>query len=318
MLKKYKYPIRLLLGVLMFSTFEVTSKAMHGHITATQLTFYRFLIGGVILLPFGIRDLKKHQIKFTPKLLLTFIVMGFLLVTISMNVCQIGLQMSSANIVAVLFSSNPLFISLFSALILREKLSPNKIAGLLIGIAGVVVTCGNIIKDPSSVDAGFMMGVLLVLIAMLVFSFYTVFNKKLSLKMGSCGCLSLSTTLGALTLLPVMINQGVRAGFNPFVFEFTKIWPQFLYISIFVTGLAYYFYYDSMANMDTSISSMSFFVKPPLASILAAFFLNEKITANIILGIILIFLGVIVSTRRGVFLSKGKTKDAGKTGSVRE
>ena len=119
MTKNTKYFLYLLCGVLMFATFEVVSKSTGGYISASQLTFYRFLIGGVILLPFALRDLKVHHIRFSPKLILTFLVTGFLLVFISMNLCQVGLSHTSASLVAVLFSSNPLFVSLFSSMILK-------------------------------------------------------------------------------------------------------------------------------------------------------------------------------------------------------
>jgi drug/metabolite transporter (DMT)-like permease len=299
MLKKLRYPLELLLAVLMFSTFEVASKSMHGHITAPQLTFYRFLIGGLVLLPFGLKDLRRHHKKFSLKLFGLFLVMGFLLVTVSMNVCQIGLQFSSASIVAVLFSSNPLFISLFSAVILHEKLTLPKVVGLVVGIVGVCVTVGNIIRDPSSVNREFIFGIVLVLLAMLVFSVYTVFNKKLSVQMGSCGCIALSSILGAVTLLPVVISSKARTGINPFFFDGSSVWLQFLYISIFTTGIAYFFYYDGLSHLDTSTSSMSFFIKPPLASVLAAIFLNEPITVNLVAGIVLILAGVTLSVKFG-------------------
>lgn len=70
-------------------------------------------------------------------------------------------------------------------------------------------------------------------------------------------------------------------------------------VAIFVTGIAYYFYFDALSNLDTSISSMSFFIKPPLASFMCYLLLHEEITINSIIGIVVIFIGVFTSLKYG-------------------
>lgn len=293
--KTKKYVIYLIIAILMFSTFEVVSKTTKDFITPTQMTFYRFIIGGIVLLPFAIRDMKRNHIKFNAKFFITFIFMGALLVVFSMNLCQMGINYSSASLTAILFSSNPLFISLFSSFILKEQLTSGKIAGLILGIIGLFVTCIHIILAPYTISPLFILGVILIIMAMLIFSFYTVINKTLKPKYGTFVCTSFSSIFGGLILMLIAVIQGTQAHTNPFIFNITDILPQFLFICIFNTGLAYFFYFDALSNLDTSISSMSFFIKPPLASILAAWVLHESITWNIILGIILILCSVFVS-----------------------
>lgn len=294
-----KYLLGLLFAILMFSTFEVASKSMHGKITSFQLTFYRFLVGGIILIPFALKEIKSRGIKFTFKDHMVNLVMGFLLVFCSMAVTQIGLQMSSASLTAIIFSSNPLFISLFSAFILKEKLTKGKIAGLIIGIIGLGVTCAHIFTMKFDVDASFIIGVLLIFAGMLVFSLYTVLNKPRVKKYGSITCTTLSSVYGAITIIPLLLVVGASEGSNPFAFDYQTIIWQFLFVAIFVTGIAYYFYFDALSNLDTSISSMSFFIKPPLASFMCYLLLHEEITVNSIIGIIIIFIGVFTSLKFG-------------------
>ena len=61
------------------------------------------------------------------------------------------------------------------------------------------------------------------------------------------------------------------------------------------TALAYYCYFDAIAHVSTGLGSMSFFIKPGLASLLCAVVLGEPITANILVGIVLILCGLAVS-----------------------
>lgn len=293
------YLAGLLFAILMFSTFEVASKSMHGCISSFQLTFYRFLIGGIVLIPFAVKELKNRNVHFSLKDHLVNILMGFLLVFCSMAVTQIGLQMSSASLTAIIFSSNPLFISIFSALLLKEKLTVGKIIGLFVGIIGLFVACAHVFTMQFDVDSTFIIGVGLLFAGMLVFSLYTVLNKPRVQKYGALACTTLSSIYGALTVIPLLLATGAAEHTNPFAFQYREIAWTFWFVAIFVTGIAYYFYFDALSNLDTSISSMAFFIKPPLASFLCFLLLNEEIAPNSIAGIVVIFIAVFISMKYG-------------------
>ncbi|WP_269318733.1 MULTISPECIES: EamA family transporter [Thermoanaerobacterium] len=47
---------------------------------------------------------------------------------------QIGINMTSASLSAVIFSSNPLFVMIAASILLNEKLNPAKIYGLILGV----------------------------------------------------------------------------------------------------------------------------------------------------------------------------------------
>ena len=62
--KKY---IWVVLTAFAFGTMEIALKIGGGDFTALQLTFLRFLIGGLFLLPFAVHDLKKRAYHLTKK-----------------------------------------------------------------------------------------------------------------------------------------------------------------------------------------------------------------------------------------------------------
>lgn len=292
---KLKYIIFLILGIGIFTTYEVVCKTTVNYITSSQMTFYRFLIGGLCLLPVAINTLVKNHIKLTVKELLSFCLFGLLLVVLSMNLSQKGLYLSNASMTSIIFSSNPLMVTLFSIPILREKATKSKFIGIFIGIAGLVITCLHLMVG-NKVDADFIKGILLIFLSMIIFAFYTVINKKCALKCGTFVTIAFTDIFGALFSIPIMIMR-TEAG-NPFSFDLMPILPQFLYISIIGTGIAYYFYNEALAHLNTSAGSMSFFIKPGLAAILSAVILKETISANIIVGIPVIILGVFIAIKK--------------------
>ncbi|MGM9676964.1 MAG: DMT family transporter [Butyricicoccus sp.] len=295
-----RYILYLVVAILAFSSFETVSKPTAAFISPAQLTFYRFLIGGCMLLPFARRQQKQQNIRLGAKDYLKFAGLGFCLVCVSLNLAQYGITYANASMSAVIFSANPLFTTLFAALILKEAISRRKLLGLGIGIVGLVTTCLHLFGQERA-DGRFLFGIVLIVTGMLAFALYTVCSKAVSRTCGSIVTITWSSIFGALLMIPILVSGN---GNNPFVFQLSAIVPEFLYLCLIGTALAYYCYFDAIAHVSTGLGSMSFFIKPGLASLLCAVVLGEPITANIIIGIILILCGLAVSLRTG----KQKTK----------
>lgn len=295
-----RYILYLVVAILAFSSFETVSKPTAAFISPAQLTFYRFLIGGCMLLPFARRQQKQQNIRLGAKDYLKFAGLGFCLVCVSLNLAQYGITYANASMSAVIFSANPLFTTLFAVLILKEAISWRKLLGLGIGIVGLVTTCLHLFGQERA-DGRFLFGIVLIVTGMLAFALYTVCSKAVSGTCGSIVTITWSSILGALLMIPILVSG---KGNNPFAFQLSAIVPEFLYLCLIGTALAYYCYFDAIAHVSTGLGSMSFFIKPGLASLLCAVVLGEPITANIIIGIILILCGLAVSLRTG----KQKTK----------
>ncbi|MDO5784921.1 MAG: DMT family transporter [Eubacteriales bacterium] len=289
-----KYILFLVIAIAAFSSFEVVSKPTVFAISPAQLTFYRFLVGGCVLLPFAYQQLKKRNIRLKAKDILLFCGLGFCLVCVSLNLAQYGIQFANASMSAVIFSSNPLFTALLAVPILKERFSLPKLAGLLLGVIGLVVTCLHLFSGETQIDSGFLAGIVLIFIGMFAFALYTVCSKAMAKRFGGIPVITFSSIFGSLLMIPILFLLNESGG-NPFVFQLSAIVPQFLYLSLIGTALAYYCYFDAIAHLNTSLGSMSFFIKPGLASLLCAVILHEPITPNIIIGIILIMCGLFLS-----------------------
>lgn len=289
--------LMVLAAILIFSTFEVVTKTMAGALTGALLTFYRFLIGGLVLLPFALRDLRRRSVHPARRDAWLVLVFGFMLVAVSMTLAQLGIFYSNAGLSAVIFSSNPLFVSLFAVWVLRERLTAPKSLGLGFGVLGLLISCAG----PGAVFAGkpaFALGVSLTVISMLIFCLYTVLSKKwLTCRLGPTASTAFVSLAGSVTLLPLVIVQGVAKGVNPFAFPVLNVLPQFLYIAVFGTGIAYLCYFTGLSKLDTSTGSMVFLIKPPLASVFAAIFLHEAVTIHAVLGICFIIAGLVIAVR---------------------
>ena len=114
---------------LLFSSMEVALKLISGQFNPIQLNFSRFIVGGLVRIPFAVRELKKRGRKLDGKALGSFALLGLMGIAVSMSLYQLSVTRVQASVVGVLFSSNPVFVTLFAFLLLHETISKNQIAG---------------------------------------------------------------------------------------------------------------------------------------------------------------------------------------------
>jgi drug/metabolite transporter (DMT)-like permease len=278
---KYKGYILLGITILIFSTLEVVTSTIKGIISPLQLTFIRFFIGGLILLPFAI--VKKD--KLYKKDWLFFMGLGVLNIFISMGALQLSIHMGKASTAAILISSNPIFVMFFSALILKEKATIDKLACIILGMAGIllIVYKGNTGGDTAlSLALGFL--------ASLTFGLYTVLGKLKSEGVSSITMISISSILGSLLYIPVLLYLKLPIFYIP-----QAAILKMAYLGIFCSGIAYITYMESLKLLTASKGSMVFFLKPVIASTLAIIFLGENLNIKTLIGMLLVLTGILIN-----------------------
>ena len=267
------------LTAFLFGTMEVACKAAGNQLDPFQLTFLRFAIGGLILLPFAAAELKQNRIKLTAKDILLLAGVGALGIPLSMVFFQLGVMNSNAATASVLICINPFFTMVFAHFFTEEKLNRNKFIVLAIGLAGLIF----MIKPWNIQEGNTVIGIVYMLLAAVFFGAYTVAGKVSVQKMGIMAQTSISFILGSLILFIIILITG-----KPVVAGVTDSFILVLYVGIFVTGLGYYSYFMAIKNSDAATGSLAFFLKPAIAPVMAVIFLKETILWNTYIGIGLI------------------------------
>ena len=268
--------IFVIITAILFGTMEVSCKIGGANLDPFQLTFLRFLIGGLILLPFAIVQMRKRGVRLTIKDMLALAGVGILGVTISMSLFQISIMMCNASTVSVLICVNPFFTMIFAHFMTSEKLNAYKLIVLAIAITGIVFMLRpwDIQEGNSPLGMGLMIG------SAFVFGLYTVAGKVSQEKMGLMAQTSISFLLGAAALLIVILFMG-----RPVVSGISDNIPIILYTGLVVTGLGYYCYFKAIELSDAATGSFAFFLKPAIAPVIAVIVLHETILWNTIVGI---------------------------------
>lgn len=279
--------VLILITIFLFSTLEVTGKLIGPDISPSAVTIYRFLIGGLFLLPFAIKRMQKRHLTIGYKDLLKMSIPGVINVTISMLCLQYAIYYGKASVTAVLISSNPLFAAFFARIFLKQKLSLKKFIGMLIGLAGVVIIIGTDDGSGGDVING-KLGVLFGIIATITFGLYTALAMKYVEHYGSTVLNTFAFLIGSaiLYIFTLLFNGSVT-------FSLTKENLYFMgYLGVFVTGIAYLCYFQGLKELPASVGSMFFFLKPVIASILAFMIFKESLDTWQYIGFFIVLIGM--------------------------
>ncbi|MDR0876052.1 MAG: DMT family transporter [Clostridiales Family XIII bacterium] len=278
--------IFILLAALIFSTMEVALKLAGSTLDAFQITFLRFLIGGLFLLPFAVHERRGMTAggiaPIAPKIWLYMILLGAACVPFSMVFFQLGVVHSNASTAAVIFCCNPVFTMIFSHVLTKDdKMNARKGVCLLIGMIGIVLMIRPWQIQPGNTAEGAIFSV----IAAFAFALYSVLGTKTLAKTGVFTQTSSAFIFGSLMLLPILLILG-----KPIVQGVSANLPLILYVSFVVTGAGYLLYFLIIRRSGAVSASVVFFLKPVLAPIIAVIILREQITWNILAGIAFILI----------------------------
>ena len=220
-----------------------------------------------------------------------------------MTFYQLAVENANASVVAVLFSSNPVFVLFFSGIILHEVIKKNHVAAIVLEIIGILV-----IVNPLHTALN-IAGVVMAILAAVAFALYSVFSKKQCNRYGgvvvTCGSflfasLEMLLLIGLSHVGPVadmLSGSGLALFANiPLFTGYTASNVlTMLYICIGVTGGGYAFYFMAIEETSASTASLVFFFKPVLSPILAVLILHEAVPINMVIGVLLILAGSIAN-----------------------
>lgn len=277
-----------LLAICIWSSLELAGKLLGEGISPFAITAWRFLIGGAVILPFAVAQGLKDKVKLTVSSILTLGALGILNVVVSMLLLQLAIYYGKASLTAIIVSMNPLFVSLFAFIIIKEKLTRYQLYSLALGFAGLVV----IVLGEQDLSLGSFenlpLGITFAVLAGITFALYTVLTKRAVSMYGNRIANSASFLIGGAVLTGLNLIIGKTMLFEPIARNIILI----LYLGIIVTGVAYLLYFEGMKVLSAARASVYFFLKPALASILAYVFLAEHLSLIQTIGIILVMLAL--------------------------
>jgi drug/metabolite transporter (DMT)-like permease len=296
-MKKHYVFLFLILANLFWAGNYVFGKYVVAEMSPLQLTFSRWLLALFLLFPLA-HFIERPNWKRVWQEWKTLLVMGIFGIIGYNFLLYEALQYTTSMNAALVNSMNPALIFLFSALILKEKVSLSKGLGLIISFLGVllVLTKGQLLQI---FQIDYNLGDLIMLLAILVWTFYSIFGRKLK-SIPPISATAVSALFGLVTLLPFVLVSGIQYPLSK------EAVIGVVYIALFPSVGSFIFWNISLRHLDASKAGIYMYLITIFTAILS-FLLGETITLVQIVGGVLVFIGVYLTN------SKRKQKNIGTT-----
>ncbi len=271
-----------LITLIFFSSIEVVSKELMEYMGPFEMTFFRFSLGLAGLLLYSVaKGTYKDFMKLGRKDYSLMSLLGFINIFFSMSVLQYAIKHGSPAVVALIFSSNPIFVYAISVFLKNDLLCMKKISGFILGLAGLAVV---LIDDIKYIELE--KGALFALAGSVSFAIFTVLNRKAVKDHRPVIVNIVSFAFGLMFIAVYFLIRG-SLDFSPEIFDSAARTVRLVYLGIFVTAVGYITFLNAIKTMGPVASSLIFLFKPALATVFALILINERIGMNFYAGLIL-------------------------------
>jgi drug/metabolite transporter (DMT)-like permease len=198
-----------------------------------------------------------------------------------------GQQYVASGLASVVNATTPIFTGLFMALFAMEALTVRKTIALVIGVIGVAVLQG---ADFSKADAQ-LWGILAIILASASYGISGPWSKKMMqgvapVSAATCQLITSSAIMSVLAFSFGEVSQYASVS--------SKTWAAILGLAALSTALAYLIFFNIIKRAGPSFASLCTMVIPVFSILLGYIVLQERLTANELLGAAIIGLALII------------------------
>jgi drug/metabolite transporter (DMT)-like permease len=287
-------PHYFLLSLLWGTSFLLVSVAIHSF-TGPGVSFWRQLFGALTLIPILLLSRKR----FPARSVWAHIAVVALLMNVGPGtLVAISESYISSSLAAILNATTPLVTLLMVALVFRdeEKLTREKVVGLFVGFAGVLVVLGVW----QGLGGGEWFGIACMLVAVFGPAIAFPYTRKfLSDKVEPIPLATAQITFGTLLTAPLLLATGSTHA-EPTL----KAWGALLLFGVLGTGVAYILFFRIVAVAGATTTASIAYLLTVVAVLAGALVLGEHLAWYQPVGGIVVLAGAAISQGHLVHLRR--------------
>jgi drug/metabolite transporter (DMT)-like permease len=287
-----KIYVKLILTTLFWGGTFVAGKLAAQNVGPFSIAFLRFAIASALLLPLTrsrertFPPLKKSQI-------LPVIMLGMTGIFAYNVMFYKGLKIIEASRATLIIATCPIFITIFSALFLKEKITPLKALGIVISVSGAAVVISK--GDPGRiVRGGLGRGEFYIFCCVLSWAAYSLIGKHVMKRLSPLTAVSYSAVVGAIALAVPAFVEGLA---DYIAHQLARDWLCISYLGVFGTVVGFVWYYNGVKQLGPTRAGLFINFVPIFGILCARLVLQEPITPSLAVGAVMVTSGVYLTNR---------------------
>src|SRR6266700_934145 len=270
----------------------IVGRLAAGHIAPVTLSFLRWSLAFLVILPFAWKHLARDWNAIRSRLG-TMIVLSITGIGAFTSLQYWSLELTTALNTLLLQSAGPLIVAVWSLVLFGVRLTLAQACGVVLSLTGVLVILLH--GDLTTLEnIEFNKGDLIFIVALVIFAFYSVLSRKrpdihgLSFVAFTFGC-------GAACLIPLLIWELFA---RPVMQINAGNLLSLFYVAVFPSTLAYLCFNRGVQLIGANRAAPFFHVVPVFGTVMSIVFLGERPQAFHFIGFALVLTGVFVASRK--------------------
>jgi drug/metabolite transporter (DMT)-like permease len=284
--------LKLLLTAIFWGGTFVAGRLVAQNMGPYSIAFLRFTIASALLLLLTWRIEGKLPRPRSPQII-PVILLGITGIFIYNAMFFKGLKMIEASRASLIIATCPIFITICSAIFLKEKINLAKSLGIAVSVCGaiIVISEGNIGRV---LEGGLGLGELYIFCCVLSWVAYSLIGKAVMNNLSPLASVSYSAVVGVVALSIPAFLEGLTQNITS---QSVADWLCISYLGVFGTVIGFVWYYQGVERIGPTKAGL-FINFVPISAILCAFFiLHEPITLSLAVGAVLVISGVYLTNR---------------------
>jgi drug/metabolite transporter (DMT)-like permease len=282
--KKVSGYFNLALCILLWASIPVTTKKLLVELDNLQILFYSTILSTLVLGVVLTGEKKIAELKkYGRREYAIMFALGFLGNYFCYVLLYGALARTSAAEGFILAYTWPIMVLALSFIVLKEKITFRKLAGIAVSFFGIIIT----ITKGSITSFGLtnMTGDLLAICYAFVFALFSVLGKKFRFDKTVGVFIYFLAALVFITPTVLVFSRVTFPGFNT--------WLWLIYNGVLVNGISYIFWFRALEGVETHIVSNLLYLTPFISLLYIALFLGDEIPLSAVAGLAVIAAGVL-------------------------
>ncbi len=286
----------LLLAVMWGLSIPITKVGLET-IPPLTLTALRFLVAVPLLFLMASRNLRLPR-ESVPSII-GLGVMGIILGNVAQS---FGVKGTSASVATILSATIPIFIVIFAAIRLKQRVTGRQWFGLLAAFAGIALV--SLEGDPamSVVGQNTLGGVAWMLVSAVAIAYYYIWSAELVEKYGTLPVVAWNCLVGLIVILPI---SGWELSYTPVAITMKSVWAT-IYLGVMVSVAGLLLWLHLLKVLPARVAASVQYLQPIIGIGASALIFGDKLGTMFAAGVVLILGGLALAAAS----KKPDTKDA--------
>lgn len=275
-------------AMIIVGTSVVAGKVITSELPIFISSFVSLLIASLLFLPTLLKEFSLKRLKPTDLLYLSL--QALLGTVLYRMLLFVGLKYIDPSYAGILSALQPAFIAILAIMLLKEKLHNKQLIGVLLAVAGLVITYSSH-SVKVEIGSGLFIGTGLILLSVLGEALFSVFAKKLSTSIKPFAIAGLVTIISTIMMLPFGIYDLVTFGV-PAVSLVGAL--SVVYYGVFLTYVSFILWFKGLESVKASVAGVFTALVPVSGLVFSSLLLGDYPNKLELIGGLLIIVSIIL------------------------